>query len=158
MNLRVPLLALGALAGSLLLNGCMATKEQTPPQPLWQAHQELANELQRDRSFSRYELYISEPLLGVVNQNAQDKLELVLQLAVPLWFASVTGHVEGSQSGKRCLVTNGQSREGDPISAATEYLEEGGRMKIRAVEIRFLETASELPDDVWCPGRPETFQ
>ncbi len=160
MNLSTFRLSTALTMSVLLLSGCANPHHGSDTQqPLWQDHQDLAEELRNNASFSNYEAYISETLIDIITEDSasEDHSELFKQLAVPLWFESVKTHFEGAEEGNLCLVTNGISTEGDSISASTEYQREDGRFKIRAVEIQFLEDNSGFPQEIWCPVRPETF-
>lgn len=159
MNLSAFRLSKALTMSVLLFSGCANPNHGSHiQQPLWQAHQGLAEELRNDVSFRNYDAYLSETLIDIITEDsAANHGELFKQLTVHSWFETVKTHFEGTEDGKNCLVTNGLSTEGDFISAATEYQREDGRFKIRAVEIRYLENSSDFPQEIWCPIRPETF-
>jgi len=149
-----------ALAASLLLmTGCAGHK---PPHPqtknMLLTYQKMADELSETPTFATYEYYLAEELIGQIHSEITGDLdEHVEFLAPPFWFDSVSETYQGLAEGRSCLVVNGVSVDGDPISAALEYVDREGMLKVRSVEIGLYETDESLPNTVWCPVRADEF-
>lgn len=117
-------------------------------------YQKMSDELDGEPSFATYEQYLSRELIDQIRSDFPDNLDQQVEfLAPPFWFRSVDDTYQGSAGERQCLAVNGVSVDGDPISAAMEYVDRRDRLKIRAVEIALYEPGDDLPGEVWCPVR-----
>ncbi len=149
-----------ALAASLLLmTGCGGHQSPHPQtNNMLSTYQKMADELSETPTFATYEHYLAEELIAQIHSDiAGDLDEHVEFLAPPFWFDSVSETYQGRVEGRSCLVLNGVSVDGDLISAAFEYVDREGMLKVRSVEIGLYETDENLPDEVWCPARADEF-
>jgi hypothetical protein len=123
-----------------------------------ETYQEMSEELAEAPTFSTYAPYLSEELLAAIRSDLGPNIDEHVQfLAAPLWFEQMTETHQGTIEGRECLVVNGVSVNGDPISAALEYVDRDKMEKIRAVEIAMFGPGESLPADTWCPIRPDEF-
>lgn len=146
----------------LLLTGCAGSKEsvESRPQDMLATYQRMADELAKAPAYATYEPYLSQELRDQMRAdfpNARARDEHVEWVAPPFWFHEVGDTYQGLVDDRRCLVVNGVSVDGDPISAAIEYVDRSKMLKIRAVEIALYEPGDSLPSEVWCPVRPPEF-
>lgn len=136
------------------LGGCASYSNQ---ESAWESYQALDAAVQKNSGSLNYRLYVSEELMAFVAEAEAylPREELLAQITVPEWFANVDGHQERAIDGRQCLNVYGTSEQQDPMTAAIEYVPEAGQLKIRAVEILFLEDEAPGKENVWCPVRPE---
>jgi len=118
----------------------------------------MANELSDTPTFATYKYYLAEELIGQIHSDISGDLDQHVEfLAPPLWFDSVSETYQGLAEGRSCLVVNGVSVDGDLISAALEYVDREGMLKIRSAEIGLYEPGESVPNEVWCPVRADEF-
>ena len=150
-----------ALAASLLLlmAGCAGSQPpHSQTKTMLQTYQQMANELSETPTFATYEYYLAEELIGQIHSDISGDLDHHVEfLAPPFWFDSVSETYQGLAEGRSCLVVNGVSVDGDLISAALEYVDREGMLKIRSAEIGLYEPDKSLPNKVWCPVRADEF-
>lgn len=161
MNLSVFPITAFALS-QLLLTGCAGSQQsaESRPQDMLATYQQMANELAKTPTYSTYEPYLSQELRDQMRADFPDaraRDEHLEWVAPPFWLDEVGDTYQGPVEDRRCLVLNGVSVEGDPISAAIEYVDRSKMLKIRAVEIALYEPGDSLPSEVWCPIRPDEF-
>ncbi len=143
------------IAGCAGINGNRAAESR----PMWDAYQKMADKVVEDPTFASYKPFLSQELLADIQSEPGLNLDKQVHfLAPPLWFEQVEEAYEASDvKGRQCLVVNGISVDGDPISAAVEYVSRNEEMKIRAAQIAFYEVREGLPAEPWCPIRPDEF-
>lgn len=150
---------LAVVSSAVLTSGCSGNSQQhSQPATMWETFQEMSDRLEQEPQFATYKPYLSQILLEDIQSDSElDLDEQIHFLAPSLWFEQMEAHYEGRDQGRNCLTVNGQSVDGDPISAALEYIPVGQELKIRAVEIALYEAGDALPMEAWCPVRPDEF-
>ena len=161
MNLSIFHITAFALS-LLLLTGCAGSQQspESKPEDMLATYQQMATELAKTPTYSTYEPYLSQELKDQIRADfpyARARDEHLEWVAQPFWLDEVGDTYQGLVEDRRCLVVNGVPVEGDPISAAIEYVDQSKMLKIRAVEIALYEPGDSLPSEVWCPIRPDEF-